>query len=528
MSKKNKVLSIFFTIGCLLVLGVAVASSVVASGMIDNKDRICEGVSIGTIEVSGMTAEEAAAAVEEYVDDILERQVIVRVSDNRLETTTADLGMSCEWEKLIDKAYKLGKTGNPYQRFKTLEAIRLSGKGFKLPFKLSQEAVKDYVEKECAKFDIKAKNSKLKLKDGKPTATKDQIGHEVQVDATVEEIVEKLIPNGTVFKDSGSIEIEAIVEDTEPKYTQEMLSKCENLLGTYSTSFASSTEARANNVRTAANYINGTVLYPDKVFSTIKVIKDRTEENGYQAAQEYSSGNVVEGIGGGVCQVSTTLYNAVINAELEVVERSPHSMVVSYVDVSRDAAISGDYKDFKFKNNTGAPVYIMGIAEGRTLTFRIYGEETRDENRKISFESEILETIQPGAPEETVDASKPASYREVTQSAHVGYRAKLWKIVKINGEETERVEVNNSSYKAEPEHITVGVSRSTAKPKTSGKPTKKPKKSAKPKASAKSGQSKPNDSGKKPKATPVQPPKKTAAPATEPPKEPESGSDAAN
>lgn len=477
---KNKVLSIFFTIGCLLIVVVALAASVAASGMMDHKDRICEGVSIGTIEIGGMTPEEATAAVGEYVDDILGRQVVIHVAENRLETTTADLGMSCKWEKLIDKAYKLGKTGNPYQRFKALEAIQLSGKGYKLPFKLSEKEVKQYVETECTKYDIKAKDSKLKLKNGKLTATQDQIGHEVQVDATVAAIVEKLIPDGTVFKDSGSLEITAIVEDTEPKYTQEMLSKCEDLLGTYSTSFATSTQARANNVKVAAKYINGTVIYPDKVFSTIKVIKDRTEANGYQAAPEYSSGNVVEGIGGGVCQVSTTLYNAVINAELEVVERSPHSMVVSYVDVSRDAAISGDYKDFKFKNNTESPIYIMGVAQGGTLTFRIYGEETRAENRKISFESEILETIQPGPPEETVDPTKPSSYREVTQSAHVGYRAKLWKIISIDGKETERVELNTSSYKAEPEHITVGKSKSTAKPKATEKPKKKPKKSPKP------------------------------------------------
>ena len=83
-----------------------------------------------------------------------------------------------------------------------------------------------------------------------------------------------------------------------------------------------------------------------------------------------------------------------INAELEIVERSPHSMVVAYVDVSRDAAIAGDYKDFKFKNNTDVPVYIAATADGSTLSFRIYGEETRPENRKISFESETLETIQ--------------------------------------------------------------------------------------------------------------------------------------
>lgn len=208
------------------------------------------------------------------------------------------------------------------------------------------------------------------------------------------------------------------------------------------------------------------------------MIKERTEANGYKSASEYSSGKVVDGVGGGVCQVSTTLYNAVINAELEVVERSPHSMVVSYVDVSRDAAIAGDYKDFKFKNNTNAPVYIAASAEGGVLSFRIYGEETRESGREISFESEILETIQPGDDEETVDETKPASYREVTQSAHVGYKAKLWKIIKVNGKQTDKVQLNSSSYAAEPRHVTVGAGAAgSPKPSASADPkaTKDPK-----------------------------------------------------
>ncbi len=254
------------------------------------------------------------------------------------------------------------------------------------------------------------------------------------------------------------------------------------------------------------------------------MIKERTEANGYKSASEYSSGKVVDGVGGGVCQVSTTLYNAVINAELEVVERSPHSMVVSYVDVSRDAAIAGDYKDFKFKNNTNAPVYIAASAEGGVLSFRIYGEETRESGREISFESEILETIQPGDDEETVDETKPASYREVTQSAHVGYKAKLWKIIKVNGKQTDKVQLNSSSYAAEPRHVTVGAGaagspkpsasadpKATKDPKATGKPksSKEPKKTAKPKSTKKPAK----NATAKPKATAAA--KKTTKPVTE-------------
>lgn len=502
MSKKNRLLSLFFVLGCILVIVIGVGAEIIATGVFSNNDLICEGVKIGSLDVSGLTQDEASTIVENYVNQILDRGVTIQISENTLENTFAGLGVSCNWKKVVKQAYQLGKSGNPFKRFQIMQKIKLSGKQYELPFIVSEDAVQAFVEEECTQFDVKAKDSKLKFKNGKLKATKDQTGHEIQLEETEKTIAEAL--NKALKQDSTDVlSITAVVKDTEPEYTKEEVSKCKDLLGSYSTSYASSTAARANNVETAANYINGTVLYPGETFSTIKVIKDRTEENGYQAAPEYSSGNVVEGIGGGVCQVSTTLYNAVINAELEIVERSPHSMVVSYVDVSRDAAISGDYKDFKFQNNTDSPVYIAGIAEGGTLTFRIYGEETRADNREIKFESEILETIEPGDPVETVDSSKPASYREVTQSEHVGYKAKLWKIVYVDGTETEKIELNSSSYAAEPEHITVGAAKATATPKASAKATKEPKDTK---------------TTKKPKATATPKAKPSAAPATEAPK----------
>lgn len=508
MKKKNKLLSLFFVLGCILALLVGFAAEMVAAGLFSDSDQICEGVQIGTLDVGGMTEEEASAAIENQVSRILDSAVVVQVSGEELQTSVKDLGVSCDWQDTVNKAYQLGKDGNPFKQLKVKKQIKLSGKQYSLPYKIAEDTIQDFVEERCKPFDVTMKNSKLQFKNGKLKATEDRTGHEVQVSETVEKI-QKSLEQALKQEESETIKIAAVVKDTEPKYKQEEVSKCEDLLGTYSTSFASSAAPRANNVKTAAEYINGTVLYPGETFSTIKVIKDRTEANGYQAAPEYSSGNVVDGIGGGVCQVSTTLYNAVINAELEIVERSPHSMVVSYVDVSRDAAISGDYKDFKFKNNTQTPVYIAGSAQGGTLTFRIYGEETRAQNRKIEFQSETLETIQPGAPVTTVDKSKPASYRSVTQSAHVGYRAKLWKIVYVDGKQTEKIELNSSSYKAEPEHVIVGAEKATPKP--SAKPTKKPKdakETKKPKETAK-----PVDPGSQSVPEPAQPATEAPLPA---------------
>ena len=170
-----------------------------------------------------------------------------------------------------------------------------------------------------------------------------------------------------------------------------------------------------------------------------------------------------------------------LNAELKVVERSPHSMVVAYVPVSRDAAISGDYKDFKFKNNTDYPIYIMGSASGGVLSFRVYGHETREAGREISFESEITDTIEPGEEVVTEDPTLPASYRTVTQSAHVGYKAKLWKIIKVNGVQTDKVQINTSAYNASPQYVTVGKQPATpvprsASPAASASPSDKSKK----------------------------------------------------
>lgn len=493
MTSKNKKLTGLFLLGCLGVVLVAVVSWMAAKGNFGAKDEFCQGVSVGGIDIGGLTKSQGQKKVTDYIKALNARRVTIAIDKNQVSAEASALGFTCDsaqTKETLEKAYQLGKTGNIFSRFQKLSRADRKKGIFELNYEVDEKVLKKFLKGHCTRFDVKAKNSRLKLKNGVFIATKSRKGRELQLDESVAVVSHDLL------KEVGEspIEISAVVSVTEPEYTKKQVEKCKDVIGSYSTSYATSTSARATNVKTAANYIDGTVVYPGKTFSVIKTIKDRTEENGYMPASEYSSGKVVEGIGGGVCQVSTTLYNAVINAELEIVERSPHSMVVSYVDVSRDAAISGDYKDFKFKNNTDVPIYIAGTADGATLSFRIYGQETREENRTIKFKSEILETIEPGEPVETVDATKPASYRTVTQSAHVGYKARLWKLVYVDGKRTEKIQLNSSSYAAEPEYITVGKKqKATPAPDASGSPepsqkpkaTKKPKTTSGPKATGK-------------------------------------------
>ncbi len=127
----------------------------------------------------------------------------------------------------------------------------------------------------------------------------------------------------------------------QPKVTEETARRCKDKIGSFSTQYNAGNISRSKNVANAARLINGTVIYPGETFSVHDAISPMTEDNGYYAAPSYSNGQVVDSIGGGVCQVSTTLYNAVLRAELKVVQRSPHSMVVTYVSPSMDAAIAG-------------------------------------------------------------------------------------------------------------------------------------------------------------------------------------------
>ncbi len=252
---------------------------------------------------------------------------------------------------------------------------------------------------------------------------------------------------------------ETITEHTTPIKPGNVEIDADAILGQYTTYFYNSAKARKKNIINAAKKINLKVVNPGEVFSTVEAISPITKENGYDDAGTYQDGNVVNAIGGGVCQLSSTLYNAVLGAELRVTERHPHSMTVSYVELGRDAAIAGDYMDFCFQNTMETPIVIETIVDptGR-LTVRIRGMELRDKNnRKVTYESIILETIEPGPAVITYDKNQSKNYVKVTQSAHNGYKVELYRLIHYQGELIDRILLNTSTYEAAPQHVIIGV-----------------------------------------------------------------------
>lgn len=417
---------------------------------------IKDGIYVSDIHLGGMTEAEATQAVEEYVESLKSLEFMLQAAEAGESVVTAgQLGLSWKNPEVIAEAAAVGREGNVIQRYKRMKDLQYNNLRYELEFALDVEAVSLVVE-DCAKYDRDAVNVSLKREGKEFVVVEGQIGYKLDVERSIDEVITFITED---WNHQGGV-IALVVEEAQPRGSAEELSVVQDVLSSYTTSFKSSGADRSANVTNGCRLIDGTVLYPGEEFSTYEAVAPFTEKNGYYMAGSYLSGKVVDSLGGGICQVSTTLYNAALFAELNITQRYNHSMVVSYVEPSADAAIAeSSGKDFKFVNNTEYPIYIEGKVKDKKLTFTIYGKETRPKNREVSFESVILETTPAGPEEIYKDAGQPIGY-VAKQSAHIGYKAQLWKIVKVDGEEVSREQVNRSTYKMSPRQATFGVATS--------------------------------------------------------------------
>lgn len=416
--------------------------------------RIKEGIYAGELKLSGLTADEARSEIASYVDSLKSSALTLAApNDNFVTVTLGELGLSWSNTEIADEAVSLGTKGNIIRRYKDLTDLKRKNKVYDIKLDLDDSSVRAVLNERCSVYNVDADNASLERNGDSFTVVGGNDGVAVNIDASA-----KLIENfiNSDYKGEGG-EIALVTEVTKPRGDPATLSLIKDRLGTFTTKYTSSAADRCANVQNGCRLVNGKVLYPGEQLSIYETISPFTEENGYKLAGSYQNGLVVESLGGGICQVSTTLYEAVLRAELQVDERHNHSMVVNYVDHSMDAAISGTSKDFKFTNNLDYPVYIEGITPGdKTITFNIYGVETRPSNRKLEFESVDISETAPEGEKIIADPSQPAGFAKV-QSEHIGYSAELWKTVYVDGKETERTRVNTSYYSPSPRTLTLGT-----------------------------------------------------------------------
>lgn len=441
--KKSKKAGLILTVGAALFLAAG------APALADETDTISKNVYIGGVNVSGMTEEQATKAVEEKLRKGTGGNYTVKIGDETTTATAEDFGMEWTNREVVHEAMEVAKGGNLIKQYKDKKDLQVEPKNFEVAYAPNEQAVKTYVEKLAEEYNRDAEEGDITFANGYPEVTGGETGIAVNVDQSVSSIMKALEGDGT--------ELTVVAEVQKPSVTKEELSQVKDVLGTATTYYGSSYE-RNTNVEVGASKINGTLIMPGETFSVTAAVTPFNADNGYYPAPSYESGQVVDTYGGGICQVSTTLYNAVLKAELQVDERHNHTMLVSYVDPSKDAAIAEGLMDFVFTNNTDAPIYIYGVGYQGTLNFTIYGHETRDPNRSISFRSETLSQTDASTNVKLVAKSdQNIGYLNQTQSAHQGLEAVLWKdIVNADGT-TDTVQVNSSSYQASPAIYEVGI-----------------------------------------------------------------------
>ena len=426
-----------------------------AGGGVSRDTVIADGISIGGIDVSGRTVAEADALVRAKVDKAMDSRITVYCVDNEsAELVMSDIDLKWVNTDVATEAAAYANRGNIVKRYKDRKDISREGISLPIRYSVSEPAIESFIEEQCSIYDKEAVDASLDKSDDGFTVVPGADGAVVDVAASVSYIEDFITGswNGT------ACELELPVITDSPKGNEEDLSQVKDLLGTFSTFFKNSDENRATNVINGCRLINGTTVYPGDEFSVYEAIRPFSEDNGYRMAGSYLNGLVVDSLGGGICQVSTTLYNAAIRAELEITERHNHGMTVSYVPISQDAAIAeSSGMDMRFKNNLEYPIYIEGyVTDGRELVFNIYGKEYRDEGRSVDFTTEIIETIEPEGERVVGVSDKPVGFYS-TQGVHIGYKAQLIKTVKEDGKEISREVFNQSVYKAVPRTAAIGT-----------------------------------------------------------------------
>ncbi|MEG0215589.1 MAG: VanW family protein, partial [Hungatella sp.] len=444
-----------------LALAIAVSLPVSAKA-----EEIPNGIYVGDYNLGGMTQEEAKQKVEDYIDSLAKQKITLDVGGSLIETDASSLGFHWSNTDAVGEAVGTYQDANLIKRYMNAKDLEKNPVHIELETSMDQTKIAAFVDQECSSLTLEAKDATITRENGKFVVTPSVTGQQVDIEAT-KQVLDQALSGGL----NEPIQVAAVVVLDQPTKTTEALSLIQDVLGTFSTDFSSSGASRATNLRVGSSKINGHLLMPGETLSGYDCMKPFTTQNGYATAAAYENGQVVDSVGGGVCQIATTLYNAALLAEMEITQRQNHSMIVTYVKPSNDAAIAGTYKDIKITNPYESPIYVAGSTSGRTLNFTIYGKESRPANRTIKYVSETLSTTEPGAPVTKVDRTLAPGAKVREQSAHRGLKSRLWKYVYVDGVETEKEILHTDTYNPAPAVYRVGPPGAAPAPTPAPVPT---------------------------------------------------------
>ena len=471
-----------------------------------NNNKIIEGISINGIDISGLTSEEATQKLSEEFSKKLDNNLTLNSNEYSSDfIPSQDIDVKFDISLAIETAYSIGRSGNLVQNNYEILGTLIATKQININLLYDSQKLHNYVDRLSVELPGLVEHPSYYIENNNLIIVRGHSGIELLQDKTKQLIISNIeylsnynsIALPTHEVSPNSIDINKIHEEiySEPQnayVVQEpfevyigsagrdfsiSLDEATNLLieekdeyviplkfiepevqvkdlgndifihtlGSFTSNYKESNVNRSTNVKLASDKINNVILLPGEEFSYNQVVGKRTFENGFREASIYTSAGVVNGLGGGICQVSSTLYNAVLRANLEIVERRNHSYAVSYVPLGTDATVSYGSIDFRFKNNRTYPIKIIASSTNGICSVSITGIQ-----ESVEYEVEItpkkLQTI-PFQTKYIDDSSLPAGTQKQTQYGDNGYKYETYKTLKLNGNIISSELISTDNYK---------------------------------------------------------------------------------
>lgn len=420
-----------------------------------DSDAIYPGVYIDGVDVGGMTRAQAIEAVAQVSPTVgSDFSINIQVGNGTWLIDSTMVPMTRNIAEIVDQAYALGR-GNttairgssitPFQeRLNAAMKLRIQPQSYSTELTYDKSVIRGYLESIVQYVNCEPVNASVESFNFNThtfSFSSDLPGAYIDL--------EELYQRVTGCLDSGNyyttvkMEPEAILASV----TKAELMNSFRLISSYTTSTTSNSN-RNTNINLSAQAISGRTVAPGETFSFNQATGQRSYEKGYREATAISGGQNVPEIGGGVCQTSSTLFNAVARANLEIVSRSPHAWPSSYVDKGMDATVNWPGLDFKFKNNTEWPIFIVAKYANRKVTVEIYGM-TLGDGITIDLESTVVKTLPaPSEVKYVQNTSLPVGTQKNTVQARTGYVVETYKVWYQNGREIKRELLCKSTYKA--------------------------------------------------------------------------------
>ena len=500
--KNNKKIIIIFVLLIIFLLFISTIFAIINL----NSNKIISGVSVQGIDISKNTEHEANEKVKAKVKEILKKDIILKYKDYTTSITPEQIELKLNYDDAIKKAQNIGKTRNIIVDNYNILKTNIFKNNIEIDIQYNRDILQDMIKNIDSELPGAVKEVSYDINKNKLIITKGKAGVYIKLDELenniIEEIKNQFIDNMNEIeipvesKEADPIDIEKIYneiykeakdayleeepfklhveedgldfdismeeakklisEDKEtykiPLKIKKAKVKTEDLgeklfkesLSKYTTIYDAGNTSRSTNIAIAARTINGKIILPGETFSYNKVLGNTTKEKGYQLGGAYVNGKVVPAYGGGICQVATTLYNAVLYANLEIIERYNHSYSVSYVPASRDATVSYGGKDFKFKNSRTYPIKLVASAKNGVISISFKGIKEEKE-----YDIEITSTTLSTTPFKTTYQDNPdlaEGKEKVVQVGHNGMKSKAFKVVKYNGKIISKTLLSADTY----------------------------------------------------------------------------------